>query len=145
MLKNNPDIAQIVWFDARRQVIDALPGAQPADSELEAFGPPVTQKAFELASRLNKRVYSEPFFLRGNTAHFALAVPVFAERKLSGMLVVSYSIDSHARQSRAVVVRREIPGGGGQRQRRTVRRQIELSKARPIFPTNCPSSHRAMV
>ncbi len=94
MLKNNPDIAQIVWFDTRRQVIDALPGAQPADSELEAFGPPVTQKAFELASRLDKRVYSEPFFLRGNTAHFALAVPVFAERKLTGMLVVSYSIDA---------------------------------------------------
>ena len=94
MLKNNPDIAQIVWFDAKRQVIDVLPGALPADSELEAFGPPVTQKAFELASHLNKRVYSEPFFLRGNVAHFALAVPVFAERKLTGMLVVSYSINA---------------------------------------------------
>ena len=29
MLKNNPDIAQIVWFDAKRQVIDVLPGALP--------------------------------------------------------------------------------------------------------------------
>ncbi|MFY9721836.1 MAG: ATP-binding protein [Azonexus sp.] len=93
LLKNNPDIAQIVWFDPRRQVIDALPAAVPADSELEAFGPPASQKAFELAARLSKRVYSEPFFLSGNAAHFALAVPVFAERELAGMLVVTYSID----------------------------------------------------
>ncbi|MGB7501558.1 MAG: PAS domain S-box protein [Azonexus sp.] len=93
MLKNNPDISQIIWFDPQRKVIDALPAALPADSELEAFGPPVTQKAFELASRLSKRVYSEPFFLSGNVAHFALAVPVFAERELAGMLVVTYSID----------------------------------------------------
>ncbi|MFZ1899830.1 MAG: ATP-binding protein, partial [Azonexus sp.] len=76
-----------------RQVIDALPAAVPADSELEAFGPPASQKAFELAARLSKRVYSEPFFLSGNAAHFALAVPVFAERELAGMLVVTYSID----------------------------------------------------
>ncbi|HQU78509.1 MAG TPA: PAS domain S-box protein [Azonexus sp.] len=93
LLKNNPDISQIVWFDPRRKVIDALPAALPADSELEVFGPPVTQKAFELASRLGKRVYSEPFFLSGNVGHFALAVPVFADRELAGMLVVNYSID----------------------------------------------------
>ncbi|WP_153144713.1 sensor histidine kinase [Dechloromonas sp. H13] len=93
MLKNNPDIVQIVWYDPRRRVLDALPAASPVDSELEAFGPPATQKAFELAGRLNKRVYSEPFFLSGNAAHFALAVPVFAERQLAGMLVVTYSID----------------------------------------------------
>ena len=93
LLKNNPDIAQIVWYDARRQVIDALPAALPADSELDAFGPPVTHKAFELASRLSKRIYSEPFLLSGNTGHFALAVPVYNEREMTGMLVVNYSIE----------------------------------------------------
>lgn len=93
ILKNNPDISQIVWFDAGRKVIDALPAALPADSELEAFGPPVTQKAFELASRLSKHVYSEPFFLGGNVAHFALAIPVYNEHALAGMLVVNYSIE----------------------------------------------------
>ena len=66
----------------------------PADSELEAFGPPVTQKAFELASRLSKRIYSEPFFLSGNVAHFELVVPVYAERELAGMLVVVYPFAS---------------------------------------------------
>ena len=93
LLKNNPDISQIVWFDSQHRVIDALPAALPADSELEAFGPPVTQKAFELAGRLSKRVYSEPFLLGGNVGHFALAVPVYNERVQAGMLVVNYSIE----------------------------------------------------
>jgi two-component system sensor histidine kinase DctS len=54
MVKNNSDISQIVWFDARRRVIDALPAATPADSEVEVFGPAATQKAFELAIRLEQ-------------------------------------------------------------------------------------------
>ena len=70
MVKNNPDISQIAWFDAKRRVIDALPASTPADSGVEAFGPAATQKAFELAILLNKRIYSEPFFLSGNVAHF---------------------------------------------------------------------------
>jgi len=92
-VKNNPEVSQLVWYDARHKVIDALPSVSLADGELDAFGPPMTQKAFELASRLNKRVYSEPFLLSGNIGHFALAVPVFAESKLTGMLVASYSIE----------------------------------------------------
>ena len=92
-VKNNPEVSQLVWYDARLKVIDALPSVSLADSDLDAFGPPVTHKAFELASRLNKRVYSEPFLLSGNIGHFALAVPVFAEGKLTGMLVASYSIE----------------------------------------------------
>lgn len=93
ILKNNPDISQLIWYDARRRVIDALPSAPPDDSELDAFGPPVAQKAFELASRLKKRVYSEPFLLAGNIGHFALSVPVFVDNELTGMLVVNYSIE----------------------------------------------------
>ena len=93
ILKNHPDISQLVWYDARHKVIDALPSASPDDSDLDAFGPPVTQKAFELASRLRKRVYSEPFLLSGNVGHFALAVPVFANQQLIGMLVASHSIE----------------------------------------------------
>lgn len=94
MLKNNPDIAQIIWLDPQRRVIDALPAATPGDSELEAFGPWATEKAFELARRMNKRIYSEPYFLSGNAAHFALTIPVYAERALDGMLVVVYPVES---------------------------------------------------
>jgi len=92
-VKNNSDISQIVWFDARRRVIDALPAATPADSEVEVFGPAATQKAFELAMRLDKRIYSEPFFLSGNVAHFALAMPIHGDKEVAGMLVVTYSLE----------------------------------------------------
>ncbi len=143
LLKNNPDIAQIVWYDARRQVIDALPAALPADSELDAFGPPVTHKAFELASRLSKRIYSEPFLLSGNTGHFALAVPVYNEREMTGMLVVNYSIEGllnnlvpwwFAEKYRVVVVSTTTCSSAPSR----------ISRASPACPTNCPSSHPAM-
>jgi two-component system, LuxR family, sensor histidine kinase DctS len=93
MLKNNPEIAQILWFDAKRSVVDALPTVTPPDSEMEAFGPPVTDKAFEIARRLGKRTYSEPFFLEGNRALVEVLVPVFAERQMTGMLVAVYPLD----------------------------------------------------
>ena len=94
ILKNNTDVAQILWFDKQRNVIDAIPAAGPPDGEIESFGPPVTQKAFELAGRLGKRVYSEPFLLTGNTGHFEIAVPIFVNREFIGTLIAVYSFDS---------------------------------------------------
>ena len=93
IVKNNPDIAQIVWFDAQHRVIDALPATTPADSGVDAFGPAATQKAFELAILLNKRIYSEPFFLSGNVAHFALVMPIFGDREVAGALVATHSLE----------------------------------------------------
>ena len=95
LLKNSPDIAQILWLDPNRQILDALPTtAHPDSGEIEAFGPPVTAKAFELASRLATRQYSEPFFLEGNRAFIELLVPIFSERRLSGMLAIVYPLDT---------------------------------------------------
>lgn len=94
LLKNNPEISQVLWFDARRNVIDALPTVTPPDSEMEAFGPPVTEKAFEIARRLGKQTYSEPFFLEGNRALVEVLVPVFSERQMIGMLVAVYPLDA---------------------------------------------------
>jgi len=94
MVKNNPDIAQIAWFDAKRRVIDALPATTPADSGVDAFGPAATQKAMELAILLNKRIYSEPFFLSGNVAHFALVMPIYDDRDVAGMLVATHSLEN---------------------------------------------------
>ena len=94
MLKNSPDIAQILWLDTKRQVLDALPTSHLPESDIEAFGPPVTAKAFELASRLGNRQYSEPFFLEGNRAFVEMLVPIFSERRITGMLAVIYPLDT---------------------------------------------------
>ena len=94
LLKNTPEISQILWFDARRNVVDALPAATIPDGEIESFGPAVTQKAFEHAHRLGKRIYSEPFFLSGNAAHFEIAVPIYVDRAFVGVLIAVYPLDT---------------------------------------------------
>lgn len=94
LLKNNPDISQLLWFDAQQTVLDALPSTTLPDQEIAAFGPPVTEKAFDMARRLGKLVYSEPFFLEGNRAFIEMMVPVFVGHELKGMLVAVYPLDT---------------------------------------------------
>ncbi len=94
MLKNSPDIAQIIQFDAARQIVDAMPATRPPERDIEPFGPPVTAKAFDMASRLGKRQYSEPFFLEDNRAFIEMLVPIFSERRLTGMLAIVYPLDT---------------------------------------------------
>jgi len=94
ILKNNNDIAQLLWFDAQRQVIDALPTQMPIEHEIETFGPASAARAFELASRLGKAVYSEPFFLEGKRAYVELMIPVNGEGGLLGILVAAYPLDT---------------------------------------------------
>lgn len=94
LLKNNPELTQLLWFNAKRKVVDALPSTTRPESEIEIFGPPVTEKAFDMAGRLGKRVYSEPFFLEGNRAHIEVMFPIFHERSFKGMLVAVYPLDT---------------------------------------------------
>jgi len=46
-----------------------------------------------LAILLNKRIYSEPFFLSGNVAHFAIVMPIYGDKEVTGMLVITYSME----------------------------------------------------
>ncbi|HLO62590.1 MAG TPA: PAS domain S-box protein [Azonexus sp.] len=95
MLKNSPEIAQILWLDTRHQVIDALPNTTPPDQELESFGPSVTSKAFDVAMRLGKPHYSEPFFLEDNRAHIELILPIYGEnRHITSMLALLLPLDT---------------------------------------------------
>ncbi|MCB4361297.1 PAS domain S-box protein [Quatrionicoccus australiensis] len=94
LLKNNPEISQLLWFDKQRKIIDALPSMTPPEHEIEAFGPPVTEKAFEMARRLGKLVYSEPFFLENNRAFVEVIVPIYHEQQFAGMLVAVYPLEA---------------------------------------------------
>ena len=94
LLKNHPEISQLFWLDRQRKVLDALPGGTRPDRELEAFGPAATESAFEVASRLGQRHYSEPLFLQGNRAHIEILIPIFSNRQQTGMLVALYPLDA---------------------------------------------------
>ncbi len=94
LLRNNPDLKQVLWLDSSWAVVDALPAGGKPDQEIESFGPPVAEKAYEIASRLGKRTYSEPYLGPGNHGHFQLVMPVFSEHRLTGVLVAVYPIDA---------------------------------------------------
>lgn len=94
LLRNDQELKQVMWLDARWNTVDALPSALPPDHGIESFGPPVSQKAYEIAARLGKRTYSEPFLGTDNTAYFEIAVPIYSEHRLSGVLVGVYPMDA---------------------------------------------------
>ncbi|MDD2883892.1 MAG: PAS domain S-box protein [Dechloromonas sp.] len=94
MLRNTPEISQILWLTPQAMVVDALPTAHLPDEEIETFGPTAGRRAFDMARRLGKRVYSEPFFLEGNRAFIEVLIPVFQRRQLHGMLVAIYPLDT---------------------------------------------------
>ena len=94
ILANNPEISHLLWLDAKRTIINSLPAGESPDSEMESFGPAITQKTFELAQRLGKRVYSEPFLLSGNVAHFEMAAPIYVDRRFVGELIAIYPLQT---------------------------------------------------
>jgi len=94
MLKTRPEIAQLLWLDAQRQAIDEMPSGSLPEHGIESPIPPIAEKYFEVASRLGKPVYSDPYFASSGRAHMALLAPVISERRLTGMLVVIYPLDA---------------------------------------------------
>lgn len=94
MLKNTPEISQILWLDGTNRVIDALPSSTLPDQEIEAFGLAYTRQAFDLAKQLGKPAYSEPFFADGKRAFVELMIPIFDGRRLKGMLAAVFPLDT---------------------------------------------------
>ena len=95
MLKTSPEIAQILWLDSGRQVVDALPSSVLPEREIETFGPSAVSRAHDLVMHLGKTHYSEPFFLDGNRAYVELISPIYGEAQhIIGTLVVLYPLES---------------------------------------------------
>ncbi|MBI4740172.1 MAG: PAS domain S-box protein [Betaproteobacteria bacterium] len=101
LLKISPELAQIVWFDARGKLRGALPTPVPArladGSPGDPDGNPAAERGFELASKLGKPVYTDPFST-SQGAQFALYVPVFHGLELRGMLIAAYSLNDLLQQ-----------------------------------------------
>jgi two-component system, LuxR family, sensor histidine kinase DctS len=92
LLKNSPEISQIIWLDQDKQVVVALPPSHPRPSKENAHPNPADQ-AFEVAKRLGKPAYSEPFFNESRQSTVELLVPIYDESRLTGMLLVTYPLN----------------------------------------------------
>ena len=94
LLKNTPEVVQLIRFDATRKIINALPNNASPDQELEVFGPTNGSNSFEIARKLGKPVYSAPFFTDNSHAFVLLTVPIFQEHHFSGALQAALPLDS---------------------------------------------------
>lgn len=94
LVKNIPEVTQVLWYDAERRIVDALPNNEPPDQELAHFGPAMTERVFEIARRLGKQTYSEPLRQEGGQAVVEIATPLFQDRQFSGMLITVVSLDT---------------------------------------------------
>lgn len=94
LIRNNPELKEVMWLAPQGEIVDALPAATPPVGGSTPFGPPAARNAYEMAVRLGKRAYSEPFPGADGGAVFEVVVPVYAERRLAGALVGVYPFDA---------------------------------------------------
>ena len=86
ILANNPEISHLLWLDAKRTIINSLPAGESPDSEMESFGPAITQKTFELAQRLGKAP------LIGRSEPSSESSPMMMYLSISSLMICSLAL-----------------------------------------------------
>ncbi len=99
ILKNNPEIMQLLWIDANSRIIHGLPLQSAELNEQDERGTDndsPQHRLLELA-RLGKPIYRDPYVVNGE-ARFEIYVPLFANQRFYGALVAIYSLPSLLKQ-----------------------------------------------
>lgn len=94
LLRNNPELKQILWLDTAGRPLDALPSAQPSEGSPTSGAPSLSREAYENALGLGKRTYSQVYLAPDRRGYFEVAVPIFVEGKAAGLLVGVYPVDA---------------------------------------------------
>lgn len=89
--KSNRDIVQVIWLNRKGKDIVALPGQSPLSIELQEHA--ASERAFDVARRLGRATYSEPFFSTSGEAYVVLLQPIYDDTELQGMLLAGYSLN----------------------------------------------------
>lgn len=89
LLKNSPEISQISWLDPQGRALISLPGYEITNES----NPGRSIRAFEVAKRLGKPTYSEPYFSATRESLIDLLVPIYDESHLAGMLLATYPLN----------------------------------------------------
>jgi len=91
ILKNNPELRQILWLDGSARVLRGMPTQTLPRPDSEAFGENPVSRSIELA-RLGKPIYSDAF-RTVEAAQFEVYVPIFDEGRYRGTLLAVYSLN----------------------------------------------------
>lgn len=93
LLKNNPELQQVLWLDASAQILAALPTQNLPRLGLGGPGNEVQAQTIERASKLGKPVYTEVYRI-SNSPQFEVFFPVFQNNQYQGSLVGVYSLNT---------------------------------------------------
>ena len=81
IVKNNPEVEQLIWLDVSGKVVDAYPNQVSDHQEVDIFGSPVTRDAFDFAHKLGKATYTDPYQAAPLGAQIELFVPRYNRLK----------------------------------------------------------------
>ncbi|MBK7954489.1 MAG: PAS domain S-box protein [Candidatus Accumulibacter sp.] len=96
ILKNNPELRQLLWLDASARTVHGMPTPKLPRSGEEVGGEDPLKRSIEL-SRLGKPIYSDAYRTSEGT-QFEVYVPIFDDGHYRGTLLGVYSLGSLLKQ-----------------------------------------------
>lgn len=93
LLKNMPEVGQLLWLDDRQSIVAAEPTARLPDEELAPLGPTATSRGIDTARRFGKPVYGEFFLNSAQQALNELLVPIHKQGQPQGMLIAVFNLE----------------------------------------------------
>lgn len=96
ILKNNPELRQLLWLDARARTLHGMPTQSLPRAGQETSGEDPLKRSIELA-RLGKPIYSDAYRTT-ETSQFEVYVPIFDDGHYRGILLGVYSLNGLLKQ-----------------------------------------------
>lgn len=96
ILKNNPEIRQLLWLDTAARAVQGMPTASLPRPGPEALGENPVNRSIEL-TRLGKPIYSDAY-RAAEAAQFDVYVPIFDGGRYRGTLLGVYSLNGLLKQ-----------------------------------------------
>jgi two-component system sensor histidine kinase DctS len=92
ILKQHPEIGQVIRLDPQHRIVAARPSGVYPRIELEPFGQAPLQEYLSRARQLGRPIYT-PFFTNGTGEHgFEIVIPIFNDQQYEGTVVAVYSL-----------------------------------------------------
>ncbi len=96
ILKNNPELRQLLWLDAGARTLHGMPTQSLPRAGQETSGEDPLKRSIELA-RLGKPIYSDAYRTT-ETSQFEVYVPIFDDGHYRGILLGVYSLNGLLKQ-----------------------------------------------
>ena len=93
LLKNNPDLQQLIWLDSAAQPIALQPTQQLPRLGFGGLGDDIQSRSIEVASKLGKAVYTDAY-RTADANQIEVYSPIFENGQYRGALVSVYPLNS---------------------------------------------------